>query len=67
MALDLDIEKIVTALQDQFRVEYVAPGHCTGELAFTALKRAFATHDVNAGLGATLELTTALQHTRRMQ
>lgn len=38
---DADIEKIVTALHDRFRVEYVAPGHCTGEPAFTALKKAF--------------------------
>ena len=41
VAPDSDIEKIVTALHDQFRVEYVALGHCTGEPAFTALKRAF--------------------------
>jgi 7,8-dihydropterin-6-yl-methyl-4-(beta-D-ribofuranosyl)aminobenzene 5'-phosphate synthase len=35
---DADIEKIVTALHDTFKVEYVAPGHCTGEPAFAALK-----------------------------
>ena len=67
VALDPDIEKIVTALHDQFRVEYVAPGHCTGEPAFTALKRAFGNHYVYAGLGATLELATTLQHTGRMK
>jgi hypothetical protein len=32
-------EKIVTALHDTFKAEYVAPGHCTGEPAFTALKK----------------------------
>jgi 7,8-dihydropterin-6-yl-methyl-4-(beta-D-ribofuranosyl)aminobenzene 5'-phosphate synthase len=51
-----DIEKIVIALHDQFRVEYVAPGHCTGEPAFTVLKRAFGDHYVYAGLGITLSL-----------
>ena len=38
-ASDPDIEKIVTTLHDTFKVQYVAPGHCTGEPAFTALKR----------------------------
>src|SRR5215813_10536810 len=41
VAPDPDIEKIVTALHDRFKVEYIAPGHCTGELAFTALKAIF--------------------------
>ena len=39
VASDPDIEKIVTTLHDTFKVQYVAPGHCTGEPAFTALKR----------------------------
>ena|SRR5215467_1697613 len=56
VASDPDIEKIVTALHDQFRVEYVAPGHCTGEPGFTALKRAFVGHYLYAGLGTTLSL-----------
>ena len=38
-ASDPDIEKIVTTLHDTFKVQYVAPGHCTGEPAFTALRR----------------------------
>jgi 7,8-dihydropterin-6-yl-methyl-4-(beta-D-ribofuranosyl)aminobenzene 5'-phosphate synthase len=37
-------------------VEYVAPGHCTGEPTFTALKKAFADHDLYAGLGTVLML-----------
>jgi 7,8-dihydropterin-6-yl-methyl-4-(beta-D-ribofuranosyl)aminobenzene 5'-phosphate synthase len=55
-ASDLDIEKIVTALHDQFKVEYIAPGHCTGEPAFTALKKAFGDRYLYAGLGTTLSL-----------
>jgi 7,8-dihydropterin-6-yl-methyl-4-(beta-D-ribofuranosyl)aminobenzene 5'-phosphate synthase len=58
VATDPDIEKIVTALRDRFRVEYVAPGHCTGEPAFAALRRAFGDHYVYAGLGATVALNT---------
>jgi 7,8-dihydropterin-6-yl-methyl-4-(beta-D-ribofuranosyl)aminobenzene 5'-phosphate synthase len=55
-ASDADIEKIVTALHDTFKVEYVAPGHCTGEPAFTALKKAYGDRYMYAGLGTTLEL-----------
>jgi 7,8-dihydropterin-6-yl-methyl-4-(beta-D-ribofuranosyl)aminobenzene 5'-phosphate synthase len=61
-APDPDIEKIVTALHDRFRVEYVAPGHCTGEPAFTALKRAFGDHYIYAGLGTTLTATEVGNH-----
>jgi 7,8-dihydropterin-6-yl-methyl-4-(beta-D-ribofuranosyl)aminobenzene 5'-phosphate synthase len=57
VAPDSDIEKIVTALHDRFKVEYVAPGHCTGEPAFTALKKAFGDQYVYAGLGTTLTAT----------
>jgi 7,8-dihydropterin-6-yl-methyl-4-(beta-D-ribofuranosyl)aminobenzene 5'-phosphate synthase len=56
---DADIQKIVTALHDRFKVEYVAPGHCTGEPAFTALKKTFADQYLYAGLGTTLALTAS--------
>jgi len=53
---DPDIEKIVTSLRETYKVEYVAPGHCTGEPSFTALKKAFADHYLYAGLGTTFAL-----------
>ena len=53
---DADIDKIVTALHETFNVEFVAPGHCTGEPAFAALKRSFGDHYLYAGLGMTLPL-----------
>jgi 7,8-dihydropterin-6-yl-methyl-4-(beta-D-ribofuranosyl)aminobenzene 5'-phosphate synthase len=59
VANDSDIENIVTALHERLKVEYVAPGHCTGEPAFTALKKAFGDRYLYAGLGTTLELTAA--------
>ena len=46
---DADIEKVVTALHDTYKVEYVAPGHCTGEPAFTALRKAFGDRYLYAG------------------
>jgi 7,8-dihydropterin-6-yl-methyl-4-(beta-D-ribofuranosyl)aminobenzene 5'-phosphate synthase len=54
---DSDIDRIVTALHDQFKVDYIAPGHCTGEPAFTALRRAFSDRYLYAGLGTTLSLS----------
>jgi 7,8-dihydropterin-6-yl-methyl-4-(beta-D-ribofuranosyl)aminobenzene 5'-phosphate synthase len=59
VANDSDIENIVTALHERLKVEYVAPGHCTGEPAFTALKKAFGDRYLYAGLGTTLELTAS--------
>lgn len=67
VATDTDIEKAVTTLHDRFRVEYVAPGHCTGEPAFAALKRAFGDHYVYAGLGTTLTLNTSPPEVAEMQ
>jgi len=54
---DSDIDRIVTALHDQFKVDYIAPGHCTGEPAFTALRKAFSDRYLYAGLGTTLSLS----------
>jgi 7,8-dihydropterin-6-yl-methyl-4-(beta-D-ribofuranosyl)aminobenzene 5'-phosphate synthase len=53
---DEEIEKIVTALRDTYKVAYVAPGHCTGEPTFTALKKAFGDRYLYAGLGTTFAL-----------
>lgn len=53
---DEEIEKIVNALRDTFKVAYVAPGHCTGEPTFTALKKAFGDHYLYAGLGTSFAL-----------
>jgi 7,8-dihydropterin-6-yl-methyl-4-(beta-D-ribofuranosyl)aminobenzene 5'-phosphate synthase len=54
---DPDIEKVVTALHDKFKVDYIAPGHCTGEPAFAALKKAFGDRYLFAGLGDSIRLT----------
>jgi 7,8-dihydropterin-6-yl-methyl-4-(beta-D-ribofuranosyl)aminobenzene 5'-phosphate synthase len=51
VAKDEEIEKIVSSLHDKWGVEYVAPGHCTGEATFVALKRAFGERYLYAGLG----------------
>jgi 7,8-dihydropterin-6-yl-methyl-4-(beta-D-ribofuranosyl)aminobenzene 5'-phosphate synthase len=53
---DDEIVRIATALRDEWRVEFIAPVHCTGEAAFAALKQAFGDHYVYAGLGTTVVL-----------
>jgi len=59
VASDADIQKIVTALHDTFYVQHIAPGHCTGEPAFMALKKAFGDRYLFAGLGTTFALSTS--------
>lgn len=54
---DSEIDRVVTALHDQFKVQHIAPGHCTGEPAFTALRKAFGDRYLYAGLGTTLSLS----------
>ena len=58
VAPDDEIAKIVAAVHDTYKVEYIAPGHCTGEPTFTALKKAFGEHYLYAGLGTRLALGT---------
>jgi 7,8-dihydropterin-6-yl-methyl-4-(beta-D-ribofuranosyl)aminobenzene 5'-phosphate synthase len=54
VARDPDIAAIIATLRDTYNVAFVAPGHCTGEPTFNALKRAFGDRYLYAGLGTTL-------------
>ena len=56
VAQDEVIARIVTALKDTFKVENVAPGHCTGEPTFRALKQAFGSRYIYAGVGTSFAL-----------
>ena len=53
---DPEIDRITRALHDDWRLDLIAPGHCTGEPAFDALERAFGARYVYAGLGTVVEL-----------
>ena len=59
VAEDAVIQRAVEALHDTYKVDYIAPGHCTGEPAFAALKKAFGEHYLYAGLGTTVTAATA--------
>jgi 7,8-dihydropterin-6-yl-methyl-4-(beta-D-ribofuranosyl)aminobenzene 5'-phosphate synthase len=56
VASDEVIAKAVAALKDSFKVENIAPGHCTGEPTFAALKQAFGDRYLYAGVGTSLPL-----------
>jgi 7,8-dihydropterin-6-yl-methyl-4-(beta-D-ribofuranosyl)aminobenzene 5'-phosphate synthase len=66
VASDELIAKVVTALNEKYKVEYIAPGHCTGEPTFAALKKAFGSRYLYAGLGTSLTLGPSIgSDTRR--
>jgi 7,8-dihydropterin-6-yl-methyl-4-(beta-D-ribofuranosyl)aminobenzene 5'-phosphate synthase len=54
VAPDPVIQKVTSALHDVYKVDYIAPGHCTGEPTFAALQKAFGDRYLYAGLGTTL-------------
>jgi len=51
---DSAIASLVRRLHDQWHLDRVAPGHCTGEPAFAAFRAAFGADDLYAGLGTRL-------------
>jgi 7,8-dihydropterin-6-yl-methyl-4-(beta-D-ribofuranosyl)aminobenzene 5'-phosphate synthase len=56
VAEDATIERVVGTLHDTYKVDFIAPGHCTGEPTFAALQRAFGDRYLYAGLGTTLSV-----------
>ena len=53
---DREIERLSAALREKWNVERIAPGHCTGEVAFAALQKTFGNNYLYAGLGTPIEL-----------
>jgi 7,8-dihydropterin-6-yl-methyl-4-(beta-D-ribofuranosyl)aminobenzene 5'-phosphate synthase len=56
VATDEVIARTVATLKDTFKVENIAPGHCTGEPTFAALKQAYGDRYLYAGVGTSLPL-----------
>lgn len=55
-APDEQIAKVATALHDTWRVERLAPGHCTGEPTFAHFKKVWGVNYTYAGVGSVIEL-----------
>jgi 7,8-dihydropterin-6-yl-methyl-4-(beta-D-ribofuranosyl)aminobenzene 5'-phosphate synthase len=53
-ATDEEITRVSTALHDTWKVQWIAPAHCTGEPAFAILRKSFGDRYLYAGLGTTL-------------
>jgi len=51
-----EIDALVENLKTKWKVERIAPGHCTGEPALARLKKAFGENYLYAGLGTNVEL-----------
>lgn len=58
LAPDAEIARLVSVLRDRYHVDWIAPGHCTGEPAFAALEKSFGAHYLYAGLGSVIDLDT---------
>lgn len=55
-AADADIQKTSTALHDQWKLDYLAVGHCTGEPTFASLQKTFGDHYIYAGVGTVVNV-----------
>jgi 7,8-dihydropterin-6-yl-methyl-4-(beta-D-ribofuranosyl)aminobenzene 5'-phosphate synthase len=51
-----EIDALVENLKTKWKVQRIAPGHCTGETAFARLRKAYGENYLYAGLGTTVEL-----------
>ncbi len=51
-----DIDKLVDSLKNKWKLDEIAPGHCTGEPAFLRLQKAFGDDYLYAGAGTRLEI-----------
>ncbi|HKQ23417.1 MAG TPA: MBL fold metallo-hydrolase [Burkholderiales bacterium] len=55
-ASDEQISRIAGVLHETFKVDRLAPGHCTGEPAFAVLRRMWGDQYIYAGLGSVIKI-----------
>ena len=53
---DAEIERLANALHDKWKIDRIAPGHCTGEPAFAKFKQVFGASYIYAGLGSHVDI-----------
>jgi len=51
-----EIDRLVDSLKNKWKIDKVAPGHCTGEPAFLRLQKVFGQDDLYAGAGTQMEI-----------
>ncbi len=52
-----EIERLAVALRDKWKIDRIAPGHCTGEVTFAVLQRIFGENYRYAGVGTVIDLS----------
>lgn len=52
-----EIERLAAALHDKWKINRIAPGHCTGEVTFAVLQRIFGRNYQYAGVGTIIDLS----------
>ncbi|HVS75246.1 MAG TPA: MBL fold metallo-hydrolase [Candidatus Acidoferrales bacterium] len=58
-APDPEIERISSALRNQWKIDYIAIGHCTGEPTFVALQKTFGDRYIYAGVGTVVQIPSS--------
>jgi 7,8-dihydropterin-6-yl-methyl-4-(beta-D-ribofuranosyl)aminobenzene 5'-phosphate synthase len=53
---DPEVQRISAALHDQWKLDYIAVGHCTGESTFAVLQKLFQDHYIYAGVGTVVNI-----------
>jgi 7,8-dihydropterin-6-yl-methyl-4-(beta-D-ribofuranosyl)aminobenzene 5'-phosphate synthase len=51
-----EIDRLASALHNKWKIDRIAPGHCTGEPAFAKLKQVFDDSYLYAGLGSRVDI-----------
>jgi 7,8-dihydropterin-6-yl-methyl-4-(beta-D-ribofuranosyl)aminobenzene 5'-phosphate synthase len=53
---DAEVSRMASSFRDKWKIERMAPGHCTGQFAFSELIRAYGSKFDQAGLGSVIAL-----------
>jgi 7,8-dihydropterin-6-yl-methyl-4-(beta-D-ribofuranosyl)aminobenzene 5'-phosphate synthase len=53
---DPEVAQLAAAFRDRWKIERMAPGHCTGQLGFLELLRVYGGSFDRAGVGTVIEL-----------
>ena len=53
---DAEVTRMATAFKDKWKIERMAPGHCTGQFAFAEFIRVYGADFDRAGLGSVIAL-----------
>jgi len=53
---DKEVSRMASAFHDQWKIERMAPGHCTGEFGFSEIQKVFDKKYDYAGVGSVIEI-----------